>query len=117
VAVLGPMLAFGVPGLKEMLLIGLVALAFYGRGGSRLLMATRSGRSISPWLDLIRIPAGTRAGPRRGASNRPAPAPEPAPVVRRQSRWFWALALTAAAAVAALVATRIVILSGSPVAR
>jgi hypothetical protein len=108
----GALLGFIVPGLKEIVLIALVALALYGRGGSRLLRATRYGRAVEPWLDLVRVPPRPQ-DPRRGRSpSQKPPAPEP----RRPSRWFWALALTAAAAVAAWVVTRAVVLSGTGVA-
>jgi len=98
-----PVFAFGIPGLKEIVLVGLVALALYGRNGSRLLMATRYGRSLQPWMRLVGVVP--RARPTPHASTRPAP--------RRRGRLFWALTLMAAAAVAAWVATRMVILSGS----
>ena len=103
----GALLAFITLGLKEILLIAGVALALYGRSGSRLLRSTRYGRTIDPWLNLVRIPSGAR-NPGRGQQQPPAP-----PARGRQSRVFWALALTAAAAVAAWVATRMVVLGGS----
>ena len=99
----GPLIAFITLGLKEIVMIGLVALALYGRSGSRLIRGTRYGRTIDPWLNLVRV------RPRAQDPRRPPPAPAP----KRQGRLFWALALTAAAAVAAWVATRMLIHSGS----
>ncbi|MCA1686561.1 MAG: hypothetical protein LC745_11425 [Planctomycetia bacterium] len=93
-------------------MIGLVALALYGRSGSRLIRSTRYGRTIDPWLNLVRVrPRAGGPGARRGASPPPAPTSE----WWRQGRLFWALTLTAAAAVAAWVATRIIVLNGSGV--
>jgi hypothetical protein len=104
------LVAFGIPGLREVVLVALVALALYGRSGTRLLMATRYGRSLHPWLRLAGL------APRPQA--RPSPATRTAAATgtgtrRQHGRWFWALVLTASAAVAAWVATRIVIQSGS----
>lgn len=103
-----PMLGFLIPGPKEIILVALVALALYGRGGSRLLMSTRYGRMLSPWVRMAET-----ARPKRGSSGRTnepglASKPEP-PTTRPKGRFFWALALMAAAAVAAWVATRVVI--------
>lgn len=98
------MLAFGIPGLREVVLVGLVALALYGRGGSKLLMATRHGRTLQPWLKAAGIVPRPGAGP--GVSSKP-------PSRRRPGRLFWALTLTAAAAVAAWVATRMVVMNSS----
>jgi hypothetical protein len=109
-----PVLGFGIPGVREVVLVLLVALALYGRAGSRLLLSTRTGRSLGPWARLLRTaftPApAARPGPRRG------PVADGKSLPRPRGRLFWALALTAAAAVAAWVATRAVIHSagGSP---
>lgn len=104
-----PVLAFGVPGIGELAVI-LIALAFYGRSGSRLLMGTRYGRFLKPWKHVAQAVPRNPGPPGRGGTASP-----PAPAVRpwQQDRWFWALALTAAAAVAAWVATRVIISSGS----
>jgi len=107
----GELLAFITLGLKELIMIGLVALALYGRSGSRLIRSTRYGRTIDPWLNLVRVRPRAQPNPRRGQS--PAPPPAPPASLWRQGRVFWALALTAAAAVAAWIATRVVVLSGS----
>jgi hypothetical protein len=106
-------LAFGIPGPREVGLIVLVVLALYGRSGTRLLMATRYGRSLQPWLRLVgvgeRSPAGSRPGasvdrPRAGSLSR-------SPSWLGQGRWFWAFALAFAALAAAWVATRIVVMN------
>ncbi len=107
----GSLIAFITLGLKEIVMIGLIALALYGRGGSRLIRATKYGRTIDPWLNLVRVRPRAQ-DPRRGHATVPPPAPPP-PAPRRQGRVFWALALTAAAAVAAWVATRLIVLGGS----
>ena len=97
--------AFGIPGMKELLLVAFVALALYGRSG--ILRATPQGRAIAPWLKLL------SPMPRRPPSGPIAKPPET--VARtlgervRRDRWFWAFALTAAAATAAWVATRLLI--------
>ncbi len=96
----GALLGFITLGLKEVVMIALVALALYGRSGSRLIRSTRYGRTIDPWLNWVRV------RPRAGDPRRPPTTPAPA----RQGRVFWALALTFAAAVAAGVATRMVVL-------
>lgn len=101
-------LAFGIPGPRTVAVVAVVVLALYGRSGTRLLMMTRYGRSLQPWLRLAGI--GTPAAARRRAARDAAPT---AVAPRRHGWVFWALALTAAAAVAALIATRLVVLSGS----
>ena len=101
---LGLVLGFGIPGLREIVLVGLVALVLYGRGGSRLLMATREGRSLSPWLNLVRLPSaakGRQNSARLAASK------------RRHGRWYWGLVIIASVVLAALVATRVMIQSGA----
>src|SRR5262249_43912556 len=97
----GPVFGFGIPGLRGVVLVALVALALYGRAGSRLLLSTRTGRAVGPWGRLLRmaVTPASAADPRR----RPAPpgGPSKPPRRRPQGRLFWALALIAAAAVAA----------------
>ena len=106
---LGPVIAFGIPGIWEVGLI-LVALAFYGRSGSRLLMGTRYGRFLKPWKHVAEAVPRGQSSARRGS-----PPSSPLPVVGawRNDRWFWALTLIAAAAVASWVVTRMVISGGS----
>ncbi len=57
----GVVLGFLIPGLREVVLVAIVALVLYGRGGHRLLMATKYGRSAAPWLRLVRIPEQSKA--------------------------------------------------------
>jgi hypothetical protein len=98
-------LGFLVPGLKEVVLVALVALALYGRSGTRLLRMTPYGRSIEPWLRLVRPPSQARARRQGGG---------PAPKTRRpRGAWFWALALTVGAAAVAWIATRVAVYTGS----
>lgn len=108
-AVITPLLAFGIPGVKELILVALVALAFYGRSG--LLRATPQGRAIAPWLKLL-SPVTQR--PRSGAVPKAPERPLTFAERFRRDRLFWALALTAAAGVAAWVATRLMIQNASP---
>ncbi len=102
------LLGFLVPGLKEILIVAAVALALYGRSGSSLLMATKYGKTLGPWLNLVRIPEGTRPA-RVSDKGRARPAPKRLP----QGRWFWAMVIMIAAAVAAWVATRVVMHSAA----
>ena len=110
----GALFAFITLGLKEVIMIGLAALALYGRSGSRLIKSTRYGRTIDPWLNLVRV--RPRAGPQGTRRGQSPSSPPPAPAAWwRQGRLFWARTLTAAAAVAAWVATRMLVLNGSGV--
>jgi hypothetical protein len=93
---------FGIPGLKGILLIALVALALYGRPGSRLLAATPYGRALRPWLSLVRVPMPSKPAAARA---------------KGRGRLFWALALTLAAALAALIANRIAVQIGAGMPR
>lgn len=109
-SVRGALFGFITLGLKEVIVIGLVVLALYGRSGSRLIRATRYGRTIDPWLNLVRV--RPRPGDPRRRATEQAPTPTPTKL-KPQGRVFWALVLTAAAAVAAWVATRMIVLSGT----
>ena len=103
---------FLVPGLKEILLVAAVALALYGRSGSRLLSTTKYGKTLGPWLNLVRIPEGSRPG---HAASRGKPVP-PSPkrwFLLAQGRWFWAMVIIVAAGVAAWVATRLLMHSSA----
>ena len=87
----------GLPGLREIALVVLVALVLYGRSGLR---QTRSFRVFRSWLSVARRPA-------------PPPTPRAAPPVSKPGdRVFWFLAITAAAAVASWIATRMMIVGG-----
>jgi hypothetical protein len=100
---------FGIPGLRELVLVALVALALYGRVGSRVLLSTRYGRSLGPWARLARMAVTPAAAsdPRKASARSTAPLGPARRLLR--GRLFWALAMTIAAAVAAWVATRVVI--------
>ncbi len=96
---LGAVWAFlGFPGLREIVLVALVALVLYGRSGLRY---TRHARALRPWLTTGR----------RGAS---PPTPGRAPQVSKLTdRAFWVLAIAAATAVAAWIVTRMMIVGSS----
>ena len=106
----GDGLVFGlflIPGPKEIILVALVVMALYGRVGTRLLMSTRYGRTLAPWVRLIQSP---QAAALRKARVRVTEGPEGRPATKpRRGRLFWALSLATAAALAAWVATRIAI--------
>ena len=88
------LLGLGIPGFKGLVIIALVALALYGRPGSRLLSATPYGRALQPWLSLARF----------RMSGKPAAA-----TPTRRGRLFWTLTLFLVALVAALIANRIAV--------
>lgn len=115
----GVVLGFLIPGLFEVVLVVIVTLVLYGKGGHRLLMSTKYGRSLAPWLRLVRIPERSRArfGGRGGQTPERAPRGVAAWWLLRRGRWFWALALTCAAGMAAWVATRVVIHASAGVPR
>jgi hypothetical protein len=91
-------------GLRELVIVGLVALALYGRTGLR---HTHHARTVWSW-------AVPRRNVRRTAA---AAAQPPSPSFWALSQWsrgermFWALALVAAAAVSAWIVTRTWIVS------
>ena len=90
----------GIPGLREILVVAVVTLLLYGRSGLRM---HRQFQALRPWL-----------GPARREPPRPTPARRGVGAkAGLGDRLFWALALTAAAAVAAWVATRMIILAPS----
>jgi hypothetical protein len=86
---------FGPPGLREVVVVALVALVLYGRSGvTRSLSRTRYGRVLRPWMTAAHGATKPKA---RGWGD----------------RWFWLLAATAVTAVAAWVVTRLLI-AGAP---
>ena len=98
----------GIPGLREILVVAVVTLLLYGRSG---LLMHRRFQAIRPWLSPAR-----REPPRP----RPTPSRQVSGVnvnLNPGDRVFWALALTAAAAVAAWIATRMIILAPSSPSR
>ena len=89
---------FGPPGIREIVVVALVAFVLYGRSGVvRGLRQSRYGRVIGPWVDAARPSA--------------AASPRPTKPKRKTwgDRWFWLLAATAITAVAAWVVTRVLI--------
>lgn len=82
-------------GIRELVLIAMVALALYGRSG---MLRSERARTVLPWITPVR--RGRPAPPRRrilGAS------------LTRGGRLFWGLTLIAAVAVAAWIVTRTMI--------
>jgi hypothetical protein len=100
---LGVILAFlGPPGVRELLIIAVVAFILYGRSGVvRSVRHTRYGRILSPFLNAAQ------------SARAPSPAPAAAKTKRRRwaDRWFWLLAAMAITAVTAWVVTRLLIAS------
>ena len=92
-------------GIRELVLIAMVALALYGRSG---VLKSDRARAVMPWISPV------RRGPRRNAP------PSPVASVRRRvlgasltrgGRLFWFLTILAASAVAAWIVTRTLIAS------
>ncbi len=85
---------FGPPGIRELVVVALVALVLYGRSGLQSsLKRTRYGRVLSPFLTPAK-PAAASQRPKR---------------TRWGDRWFLLLAITAVTAVAAWIVTRMLI--------
>lgn len=95
-------------GLREVVIVGLVALILYGRGG---LQHTRHARTVWSWMM-----------PRRSMRPSARPVPEPRSFWAlgswtRGERLYWALVVVAAVAVAAWIITRTLIVSAPVSAR
>ena len=100
---LGAVWAFlGLPGLREIALVVLVALVLYGRSGLRSTQHIRRRGSGSRRAGALCHPR--RRAPRHG-------------VRKLEDRAFWILAITAATAVAAWMVTRMMIVGGPGPAR
>ncbi len=96
-------------GLRELAVVALVLLVLYGRTGVRAVRSP-SFQRIRPWLSPVRRgPAGTREGARARSRT-------PSRLIRlprlEGNRLFWVLTILAAAAIAAWIATRVIIASG-----
>jgi hypothetical protein len=96
-------LAFGIPGIKPLVVIAIVAFALYGRSGHRLLGMTRYGRMLQPFLDMV---PGRSTAPPTTRPSRPTP---PFSLPRKRGLLFWVLVATATVALAGVIATRIAI--------
>ncbi len=82
-------------GLKELVLLAVVALALYGRSG---VFKSRRFQQVRPWLSPVR----------RTPPGRPSP---PAKRWLEGNRLFWFLTILAATAMVSLIVTRALILS------
>ena len=98
-------------GLRELVLVALVAVALYGRSG---VVKSRQVQTILPWLSPRR-----RTGRRGRQRSRSAPSGQPRKQPRfrrfslRGNQLFWFLTILAATAVAALILSRAMIFSGA----
>ncbi len=102
-------------GLKELALVAVVVLVLYGRTG---VVKSRQFQTILPWISPFKRPRGqmrTMNSPRAHPATAAATSmlPRPKPFVLRGNRLFWFLTILAATAVAAWIATRVIIVSGS----
>jgi hypothetical protein len=99
-------------GLRELAIVALVLLVLYGRTGA-VVMRSKSFERVRPWLSPVRrVPARAPGQAARFEG-------------RSQAKWpwrldgnrlFWVLTILAAVAVAAWIATRVIIASGSAAA-
>jgi hypothetical protein len=89
-------------GLRELALVAVVVLALYGRSG---VLKSRQFQTIWPWISPARRPSarGARAGEANSMSQRGSL------FQLEGNRLFWLLTILAATAVAAWVATRVII--------
>jgi len=97
-------------GLRELVLVALVALALYGRSG---VVKSRQVQTILPWLSPRRR-AGSQS--ERARSSQAAAPKKPGrarPFLLRGNRLYWFLTILAATAVAAVIITRAMIFSGA----
>lgn len=95
---------WGIPGVREIVLVALVTLVLYGRSGMQI---ARRGGGLPSWL----LPVVRRPPP---AASRARPNVNPPPAAdtsRRGDRVFWFLAILAATAVAAWIVTRTLIVA------
>ncbi len=89
-------------GIRELVLIAMIAAALYGRSG---VLKSDRARTVLPWISPV------RRTPRR----KRAPRPETRIVgasFTKGGRLFWGLTLIAAAAVVAWIVTRTLITAG-----
>lgn len=97
-------------GLRELLVVAVVAFVLYGRSGA---LKSRQAQSIMPWISPRRRTvnpsgqAGLRQTVRRGKPSARKP------FVLRGNRLYWFLTILAATAVAALILTRALIVGSA----
>jgi hypothetical protein len=98
-------------GLKELVLIAMVVVALYGRSG---VVKSRQVQTVLPWLSpRRRTSAGASRQGRSARPDSPASPPRTRPFVLRGNRLYWFLTILAATAVAALIISRALIMSGA----
>jgi hypothetical protein len=99
-------------GLKELALVAAVVLVLYGRTG---VVKSRQFQTILPWISPFKRPRGTMNSRRAHSASATSAAmlPRPKPFVLRGNRLFWFLTILAATAVAAWIATRVIIVSSA----
>ncbi len=97
-------------GLRELVLVAMVALILYGRSG---VLKSRQAQTILPWISPRRRPGSQAARPRASqAAVRTKPS-RLKPFLLRGNRLYWFLTILAATAVAALIITRAMILGAA----
>ncbi len=96
-------------GLRELVLVALVALVLYGRSG---VLKSSQAQTILPWIS----PRRRRVVPSERQRSSPAASPKKPPAAKpfllRGNRLYWFLTILAATALAALIITRAMILKG-----
>jgi len=102
-------------GLKELALVAVVVLVLYGRTG---VVKSRQFQTILPWISPFKRPRGnmrTMISPRAHSASAASATmlPRPKPFILRGNRLFWFLTILAATAVAAWIATRVIIVSSA----
>ena len=97
-------------GLRELVLVAMVAFALYGRSG---VLKSRQAQTILPWIS----PRRRTAMPTDRSRSKPAATSEKPrrskPFLLRGNRLYWFLTILAATAVAALILTRAMILGAA----
>jgi hypothetical protein len=96
-------------GLRELILVALVAVALYGRSG---VVKSRQVQTVLPWLSPRRRTGGPSNGARANSASS-SRKPSKKPFVLRGNRLFWFLTILAATAIAALIITRAMIIGGA----
>jgi hypothetical protein len=97
-------------GLRELVLVAMVALVLYGRSG---VVKSRQVQTILPWLSPKRRHGGPAERVRSAQAGAARNQPGARRFVLRGNRLFWFLTILAATAVAALIISRAMIFSGA----